>query len=289
MSDFSDFNLSSINITVVGLGLIGGSIAKSIKKNIKIKNLYAIDVNEDILIKAETEGVINKGFSNPVYPLQNSDVVIFCTYFKTTINFIKEYMQYFKQNSVLTDTTGIKSPVISEIDDILRNDLIFIGGHPMAGKETSGYEFSDDKIFLNANYILTPFENTSENAVSLIINIINSMGFKNISIMSPEQHDQTIAFTSQLPHIIASCLMNNNKAINSYKCMGGAFKDMTRVADLNENMWCELIIENKENIIKEIDCFVNDLKYIQNLIAENQTEKLKSVFIESSNRKKLTN
>jgi prephenate dehydrogenase len=283
-------NLSNLNITIIGLGLIGGSIAKSIRKNMDIKNLWAVDINENILNKSKSEGIIDHGFTNAKFPLQNSDLIIICTYFNTTIKFIKENMEYFKENSIITDVSGLKSKLVHEMNLNLKENVEFISGHPMAGKEKKGYDYSDDKIFIGANYILTPSINTSESSLNLLKDIIKNMGVKNITVISPKEHDEIIAFTSQLPHIIACSLMNSKKADKkSLKCTGGAFKDMTRVAENNADMWCEIINENKENIISELDNFISDLNNMKKLIENNNTENLKLEFIKSKERKKSWN
>ncbi len=283
-------NLSNLNITIIGLGLIGGSIAKSIRKNMDIKNLWAVDINENILIKSKSEGIIDHGFTNAKFPLQNSDLVIICTYFNEAIKFIKENMVYFKENSIITDVSGLKSKLVHEINLNLKENIEFISGHPMAGKENMGYDYSDDKIFIGANYILTPSINTSERSLKLLKEIIKNMGVKNITVTSPKEHDEIIAFTSQLPHIIACSLMNSkNIDKKSLKCTGGAFKDMTRIAENNADMWCEVIYENKENIISELDNFISDLNNMKKLIENNNTENLKLEFIKSKERKKSWN
>lgn len=282
-------NLPNLNVTIVGLGLIGGSIAKAIKKKLKINKLWAVDIDINILKEAKHEGVIDDGFINPKFPLENSDVVIFCTYPNVTIDFIKNNMQSFKNNSIITDTTGIKNKIVSEMSYIMRSDVEFIGGHPMSGKENAGYHFSDENICNDANYILTPDKNTSEFSIEILMEIIKGIGFKKITVMSPEVHDKTVAFTSQLPHIIACSLMNNKRVEDISNCIGGSFKDVTRVADINCDLWCELIHENKKNILDELDNFINDINNIYDIINNDDIENLKSIFIKSSLRRKEMN
>lgn len=285
----SDLNFSNLNLTVVGLGLIGGSIAKAINKRLQVKNLWAVDIDINVLKKAEHEGIIDCGFTNPSFPLENSDVVILCMYPKASIEFIKKNMESFRHNAVITDTAGIKSKIADEIKSIIRHDVEFIGGHPMSGKENSGYQFSDENICNDANYILTPHENNSESAVNMLKDIIRGMGFKNIKVMSPEEHDEAIAFTSQLVHIIACAIMNSSKVENICSCAGGSFRDATRVADINSDLWCELIQENKTNILHELYSFINDMNNIYDIINNDETENLKSMFIKSGRRRKEMN
>ncbi len=282
-------DISNLNITIVGIGLIGGSYAKAIRKNIKINKLWAIDINMDSLNEAKYTGVIDDGFTNPQFPLENSDIVILCTYPNITIDFLKDNMKYFKKNALITDTLGMKNKIVSEALDVIRDDLEFIGGHPMSGKESNGYNYSDADIFKNAQYILTPSENTSSNSLNLLKQIIKSIGFNEIIEMSAQTHDEKVAFTSQLPHIIACTLMNNSNINNNLQCVGGSFRDATRVADINSELWTELIFENKSNILNELNNFIADITNICNVIESNDRNSLISFLNMSKSRRKEMN
>lgn len=279
-------NLSNLNVTIVGLGLIGGSFAKAIQKNIDIKNLWAVDVDKNVLNIAVEKGVINEGFLDPKIPLKESDVTIFCTYPNATLEIIKENMNYFKQNSIVTDTAGIKEGIVKKMKDIIRDDMEFIGGHPMSGKESMGYEFSNENIFDGAEYILTPDDSNSDYSIKILSEIIKGMGFKKITIMSPEIHDKRIAFTSQLPHVIACTLMNNKNVKDGFDCIGGSMRDMTRVADINSDLWCELLSENKNNILDELENFMVDLQSIYDIIKKDDVNNLKLLMNTSSQLRK---
>lgn len=285
----NDIPFSNLSITIVGLGLIGGSFAKSIKKNLKIKNLWAIDINKDMLYKAEKSGIIDDGFIDPIFPLNNSDIVIMCTYPNVTLNFIKNNMIYFKKNAIITDSAGIKNKIINEINEIKRHDVDFIGGHPMAGKESVGYDFSDDDIFQDAKFIITPQEINLVENIALLKRLFTNIGFKKVVELTPKIHDEIIAFTSQLPHIIACCLMNNKKLHSSLDCVAGSFKDVTRVANINCDLWSELIYDNKDNILFEIGHFIGDLKDIYDIIKNDDKENLVSIFNKSSYLRKEMN
>jgi len=282
-------DISNLSVTVVGLGLIGGSFAKSIRQNLKIKNLWAVDINEEALDEAASSGVIDKGFTEPQFPLENSDIVILCTYPNITIEFLKNNMKFFKSKSIITDTIGIKNKIISDASSIIRDDLEFVGGHPMSGKESTGYNCSDANIFNQSQYILTPSISTSRHAINLLKQIIMGIGFKEVIEMSSQTHDEIVAFTSQLPHVIACTLMNNIKLDNNLDCIAGSFKDVTRVADINCELWSELLYENKTNILEEIDTFIKDLNNIRNIIKCEDIDYLKSFFEKSSLRRKEMN
>jgi len=282
-------SISNLNITIVGIGLIGGSFAKAIREKIKINKLWAIDINIDTINDAVSNGVIDNGFTNPKFPLENSDIVILCTYPNATINFLKDNMKFFKPNALITDAIGMKNKIVSEISGILRNDLEFIGGHPMSGKESIGYNSSSADIFENAQYILTPNKNVSASSLELLKQIITGIGFTKIIEMSPQTHDEKVAFTSQLPHIIACTLMNNSRLDGNLLCIGGSFKDATRVADINSELWSELIFENKDNILNEINNFIADIKTICDIIKTDDKNSLMSFLNKSSIRRKEMN
>lgn len=286
LNTLNEFNFSNINITIVGLGLIGGSLAKAIRKNIDVCNLWAIDVDESNLKLAKDEGIIDEGYVEPKIPIADSDITIFSTYPGKTVEIIRNNLNYFKPNSIVTDTSGIKNNIVKEINTFMRDDVKFIGGHPMSGKESKGYEFSDECIFENAEYILTPNEKTSDYSMKLLTKLIKEMGFKKITLMSSEAHDKRIAFTSQLPHIIACTLMNNHNIDEDFGCIGGSFRDMTRIADINSDLWCELIYENKANILDELKNFILDLKQTYDTLSSNDVNSFKLMMQSSCLRRK---
>ncbi len=282
----NDIDLSNINITIVGLGLIGGSFAKSIRENINLKNLWAIDVDENVLSTAEKLKIIDKGFINPKFPLQNSDIIILCIYPNLTIKFIKDNINDFKQNAIITDTSGIKHKIVQEVNSFIRDDLDFIGGHPMAGKEVNGFSNSNDNIFYNAQYILTPSKRSNLTNINILKVLLSELKFEAVTELTPESHDHIIAYTSHLPHIIA-CALVNNVANNTCSCIGGSFKDATRVANINASLWSELLIENKDAVLEEVDKFIGDINNIYKLIESNEQEYLRLYLEKSCEKRKM--
>lgn len=282
----NEMKFSNLNLTIVGLGLIGGSLAKAIRKNTDIGNLWAVDLDENTLKSAKSEGVIDEYYLNPQIPLSHSDIIIFCTYPGVTVEIIKNNANYLKPNSIVTDTSGIKNNIVQEINDFIREDVEFIGGHPMSGKESKGYEFSDESIFHNAEYILTPEEKISDYSIKILTKLIKDIGFNRVTLMSAESHDKRIAFTSQLPHIIACALMNNHKIGEGLECIGGSFRDMTRIADINSSLWCELIYQNKKNLLDELSNFIFDLNKIYDNLEADDFKSLKAMMKSSSLRRK---
>ncbi|MGV8982075.1 prephenate dehydrogenase [Clostridium sp.] len=279
--DFSDFN-----ITIVGLGLIGGSFAMALKE-LTPKNIWAIDIDKDILAVAENMNIIDKGYINPEIPLMDSDIVILAIYPEKTINFVKNNMKFYKTGAIITDTAGIKSDLLSKIIPVLREDLDFIGGHPMAGKEESGLKAATVDMFKHANYILTPILGNKEKNINLVEELAKGMGCKRVVHLTPEKHDDIIAYTSQLPHVIAVSLIDSNSSIDGItKFVGESFKDMTRVATINGELWPELLLYNKKNIINKIEDFENNIREIKEAIINSDEAFLKKRFESATSKRK---
>lgn len=272
-------------ITVVGLGVIGASFAMALK-NAGYKDVYGIDINEETLKKAKKLEIIKEGFTNGNEILIKSDLVILSIYPSLVEKFINENRYNFKENSILTDVTGVKCTIIEKIKSILPENVDFIFGHPMAGREKQGIDFATSTVFNGANYIITPIAGNKEENIKIIEELVNSLGFKNISKVSPEEHDLIISFTSQLPHAIAVALINSD----SLKCNTGAFigdsyRDLTRIANINEDLWTELFFHNKDNLLTMINGFLKEVNKIKSCLENDDKNSLKEMFIESSKRR----
>lgn len=279
-------DLSGFNITIVGLGLIGGSFAKALRK-LNPKHLWAIDKDLATLKKAEEAKVIDFSGLETTYMLSESNLIIMALYPEDTIKFIEKNMAHFRSGSIITDICGLKANIITRINEILRSDLEFVGGHPMAGKELAGFANADESIFENANYLLTPTNYNKKETLEFIENLIVAIGCKKPILISAEEHDRIIAYTSHLPHLIAVSLINCSTTEKNLKSLvGGSFKDATRVAALNSTLWLELIKTNKENVIDIIDCFIADLLDLKVAIMNDDDKKLLQAFRSASNRRK---
>jgi prephenate dehydrogenase len=279
-------DFSNCNITIVGLGLIGGSLAIALR-DLNPKKLWAIDKDKQTIKTAEDRGIIDKYEDCYTSVLEESDIVIIALYPEDTVNFILNYMPNFKTGSLITDTCGLKHSVIQKLRTTLRKDIEFIGGHPMAGKESSGFISADKAIFHNANYILTPTKDTKIESLNLLEGLILALGCKKPIAMSPEEHDRIIAYTSHLPHLTAISLINCFKTERDLSgLIGGSYRDATRVADINSKLWLELINLNKENVITVLDCFINNLSQMKNSIINSDDERLLQDFIQASSRRK---
>ncbi len=273
-------DFTNMEITVVGLGLIGGSLAKALRK-LNFKKIWGVDINPEVLQQATGQGVIDAGFTCGDVPLANSDLVFLALYPSQTINFVKEYQQKFKQNALITDTAGLKQKVMAGVRQYLRPDLDFVGGHPLAGKECSGFKHASADLFVNANYILTPVQENKEESLALAERIIRSIGCNKPILMSPEEHDRIIALTSHLPHLIAAALINSNTSRNLGSLVGGSFRDATRVAAMNVSLWSELLAENKDNILHQLDIFSANLTKIKLVIENNDPESLRNLLTQA--------
>ena len=248
---------TSKNILIVGLGLIGGSYAKALRKlGFKIS---AITLNQEDIDYAIENGVIDEGFTEPLPDvLEKAELIIFALYPKVFIEWIENYQQFLKPGALLTDVTGVKSSVVYKIQEILRPDVEFIAAHPMAGKEVYGVRNSDPKIFHGANYIVTPTEKNTEAAIEDCLELGRLMGFNRVSVLTPEKHDEMIGFVSQLTHCIAVSLMNCYDGEKLQDYTGDSFRDLTRIARINDEMWSELFLMNKETLLEQMDKFLSE-------------------------------
>ncbi|MCR4650962.1 MAG: prephenate dehydrogenase [Lachnospiraceae bacterium] len=272
------------NILIVGLGLIGGSYGMALKR--LGYRVLAIDTDKDTIDYAMENGIIDSGSTEVSEEmLGEADAVIFALYPHVFVEWIKNYQQYFKSGIRITDVTGVKTAVVYEIQDILRDDIEFIASHPMAGKETSGVRYSDDRIFRDANFIVVPTERNTPEAVEWCYNMGRILGFRHISVLSPEEHDKMIGYVSQLTHCIAVSLMTCNDDENLVHYTGDSFRDLTRIARINEVMWSELFLDNKEELSGHIERFIEELKGIRDALDRGDAEYLKSKMRLSTERR----
>ena len=274
-----------MNIVIVGLGVVGGSFAMALNKA-GYENVYGIDVNEETIKKAKNLGIIKEGSTEGKDLLGKADITIVSIYPKLVIDFIKNNKDYFKKGSIVTDATGIKCMFINEVKKIIPDDVDFVFGHPMAGREKRGIDFATDKVFQNANYIITPIESNKEENIKKIEELALSIGFKKVRRISPEYHDEMIGFTSQLPHAIAVALINSDEeGRDTGSFIGDSYRDLTRIANINEELWSELFFGNKDNLLKVLNNFEIELDLIKKAIYENDKEKLMEFFRKSTKRR----
>jgi len=278
-----DFNL---NIAIVGLGLIGGSFAMALRQHLKPGQICGIDIDERTVNDALEMGIIDKGFTSGEIALREADLIIIALYPEETIGFVKNNIGNFKKGAVITDTCGIKIDILEQINSFLPDEMDFVGGHPMAGKETKGLQSACIDLFKDANYIITPTPRNKEKNVRLIKNVAKAIGCKNIVSLLPEEHDRIISYTSQLPHVIAVSLMNSDITEDNIGLFtGGSFKDATRVADINTRLWSQLFTLNSKNLLDEIERFEESIKKMKKAIEAEDVNALNNLFNEASVKK----
>lgn len=272
-----------MNIGVVGLGLIGGSIAKSAKKNTKFK-VYGYDINENVVKNAINEKSIDGELTEA--RLSNCDYVFIPLYPEAVIDYVEKNASVFKEGAVVIDCAGVKRSVCDKCFKIAENfNFVFVGGHPMAGTQYSGFENSKDTMFYNAPFVLTPKENEDILILANAREIIMQLGFGRVSVMTPQKHDKLIAFTSQLAHVVSNAFVKSPSAIERKGISAGSYKDLTRVAYLNENMWTELFLDNKDNLIYEIDNIINELKKYSDAMKNDDPKTLRQLLKEGREAK----
>lgn len=272
-----------LRFLVVGLGLMGGSYAYGLSK--RGYHVNAIEINQLSIDYAIEHKIIENGSTFDVDMIQEADIILFGLYPTTMIEWITSYQKYFKPDILITDVSGVKAKLVDRVQGILRTDVEFIASHPMAGKEVSGVKFCDDEMFKQANFLITPTEKNTPSAIAFLKDFAKVLEFSNISILSPEEHDEMIGYVSQLTHAIAISLMNANGNPELVKYTGDSFRDLTRIARINENLWTELFFYNKENLIREIEDFEKALNVLKDTLVEENGEKLKELMIQSTIRR----
>lgn len=267
-----------MNICVVGLGLIGGSFCKAISARTN-HTCYGIDISENVINSARNDCSIKDSISSS--QLCNMDMVIVCLHPKQTIDFIKENAGNFKKGSLVIDSCGVKSEIVSAVSDILKeNGVMFIGCHPMAGREFSGYEFSLETLFNNSSFISTPSNDIPNEIIEGLKSFTETIGFIKFVVTTPEEHDRIISYTSQLAHIVSSSYIKSPTAQQQSGFSAGSFQDLTRVARLNENMWTDLFLMNSAPLVCEIDNIITHLTKYRNAIADNDSDYLNDLLKE---------
>jgi len=268
------------NITVIGLGLIGGSLAISLKN---IKNdlvITGFDNDPESANIALYRNIIDKAAYNYKDAVKDADIVIIATPVRLIVNIVMEIKDYLKKNVIITDVGSAKTNIVEKINNILPKDMVFIGGHPMAGSENEGILSARPDLFVNAFYILTPTDDTKSESLVTLHNIFTKIGAKVITV-SPKEHDKIVSLISHLPHILSTNLValvdEKQKSLkNLFKLCAGGFRDMTRIAVSNPKMWLDISFENKEEIINSIDDYIEYLERFKESLIRNDEDYIKN-------------
>ena len=273
-------------ILIVGLGVIGGGYAAALTRlgyDVTCITLKQADIDYAI-----ANGIIKSGTTmTDERIIGEADLVVFALYPGVFVKWIKENQHMLKSGAVITDVTGVKGSIVTRIQGMLRDDVEFISAHPMAGRERSGVEYSNPEVFRGANFIITPTDKNTKEAIDLARDLGEALGFARISLLSPEEHDRMIAFLSQLTHCIAVTLMNSNRASGLEKYTGDSFRDLTRIAKINDEMWSELFILNKDALLSEMDAFAEEFSKFRDMLANEDRAGMREKMKESTARRSL--
>lgn len=276
----------SKKILIVGLGLLGGSYARALKRF--GFHISAINKDQSSIDYAIGEGIIDAGSTDLDEKLiGEADLVIFALYPHIFVEWIENNQHLLKSGCLITDVTGVKSSVVYKVQQMLREDVEFIGAHPMAGREVSGVENSTDQMFVGANYIVTPTDKNTPEAIQTCKELGRLLGFANVSVLSPEEHDEMIGFLSQLTHCIAITLMTCNDTENMEKFTGDSFRDLTRIARINDLMWSELFVANKEPLLRQMNMFMDKFASLKEMLEKEDIDGMRRMMRHSTERRAL--
>ncbi|MBE6536459.1 MAG: prephenate dehydrogenase [Ruminococcaceae bacterium] len=274
-------------ILIVGLGVIGGGYAKALTYS-GFRHVRCITKNASDIDYAIAHGMIEFGTTELDEALiKESELIVFALYPHIFKEWVEKHGHLFSPGSIITDVTGIKSGIVYEVQALMPDGVEFISAHPMAGREKSGVEFSNAEIFRGANYIIVSTEKNTKNAINICKNLGEALGFSKISELSIKEHDQMIAFLSQLTHCIAVVLMNSNDKDGLEKYTGDSFRDLTRIAKINEVMWSELFDLNREFLLEEIDSFIDKFTEFRAMLAEGNIDGMKAEMIKATKKREL--
>lgn len=266
-----------MKVMIIGLGLIGGSLAKQLKKNSDWV-VAGFDIDESVCCDAINCGAVDEIWDAGT--LSDADITVLCLSPERSVNFLLENARFLKSGSVVSDVCGVKQSIVYNCEKICDSyGLHFVGGHPMAGKERSGFRNSDENLFNRASYILTVTENTDIKALEIAKQFVLSLKAAKITVTDPETHDRVIAFTSQIPHVIAGAYVKSPTCFDRKGFSAGSFKDCSRVATVDERLWSELFLSNKDMLLSELDYLLMSLGDYRKAIADEDRDALRDLIL----------
>lgn len=272
-------------ILIVGLGLIGGSYAAALSR--AGFEVGAIDPDGEAIAFALKQGYIRHGRTQPDADyLREFDLVVLALYPHVLLDWVAAHASQLRPGAFLTDVTGVKSGVVERVQSLLPEGMAFVGAHPMAGREVSGVENASPDLFRGANYIVTPTPSNTEDDIALCEALGEALGARRISRLTPAEHDEMIGFLSQLTHCIAVALMTCKESRHLVDYTGDSFRDLTRIAKINENMWSELFQWNKDELLKQMDLFLNHFASLRDALKNDDTETIKAMMRLSTQRRR---
>lgn len=270
-------------VGIIGLGLIGGSLAKAFKENTQAE-VFGFDLDNKTLEAALKEKAIDEVLDIEK-ELQEMDITIVCLFVRSALSFILKHKNVFKKRSIVLDVCGIKQMIMTPIEAVKNKEFYFVGTHPMAGKEQVGYFHSEASLFTNSNMILVPLSDTPGEVLKELETLSYLLGFEKVVTTTPKHHDKVIAYTSQLCHVVSNAFVQSPTAKEFQGYSAGSFKDLTRVAKLNPVMWAELFLLNREALLQETQTLIDKLEEFKDLIDKSDRPGLKDLLEEGSNIK----
>lgn len=278
--------MDKMNFCIVGLGLLGGSYAMALTE--KGHTVTAVDVRGEAIDWARRRGIITEGATVGFEPLlERADAVVVCLYPDVAAPWLREHQKHFKPGVLITDVCGVKGHYVDEVQSFLREDAEFIACHPMAGREVSGVEYADCAMFRVANFLITPTAKNTRRGIAFAHALADDLGFARVTELTCAEHDKVIGYVSQLTHAIAVSLMNANDDPHLVDYTGDSFRDLTRIAKINDKLWSELFFANREVLCDEIDAFTASLLDLREKLAAGDEAGLRALFVKSTERRRL--
>ena len=272
-----------MNVGIVGLGLIGGSMAKSIKVR-TAHTVWGIDLDAETMTLSRLSGAIDGALTAENLPL--CDLVLVAIRPAAAIRWVGDNAKLIQKTAILVDLCGVKRNVCEQLAPIAKaNGFAYIGGHPMAGRERGGFVHSSEELFTGASMILTPDQNTDMRMLETLKAFFTDIGFAGLTFSTPEEHDRIIAYTSQLAHLVSSAYVKSPEAQRRRGFSAGSFRDMTRVAHLDEAMWTELFLDDADYLIEQLEILIDHLNEYREALAAHDAEQLQALLKDGREKK----
>jgi len=263
-------------ISIVGLGLMGGSLAFALR-GFKGAEIIGADISPEVCTQAKQSGAVDEAYTDAARAIEDADLVIFCVYAHNIPALLEKSRDFLRPGAVLTDICGVKSGLYRKIEGMLPENVDYVGIHPMAGKERDGFENADPAIFKNSGMIICPLPSTKAQSIELMRELAAYIGAAHVCVTEPGKQDEIIAYTSNLMHISAAGLCMDYHPEMTSAFTAGAFRDSTRVSDINAEAWTELLMDNRKNTIDRLDIYIKSLEQVRQCLSEGDTEQLQKL------------
>lgn len=275
-----------MKIAIIGLGVMGGSFAMGLRAA-GYTGVYGVDSNKATLVTAKETGIIQEGFTEANEILPEMDLILLSLYPNQIAPFVDQYREVFKKDAVITDVTGVKTTIIEQVAKVLPAMVDFVFAHPMRGSEKKGILGADHTRFIGANALITPTDANKESSLELVEKLYKDIGFSQVTRVSPELHDEQIAYVSQLMHALSVAVVNSPQSGEETMLFAGnSFQELTRIADINGDLWSELFLNNRAALLKSIECFEAELDKLKSAVEKNNEKALKSILSQAATKRR---